>query len=127
MSYVTLAGELLEPDGTLTVGPRSVSTGLISRRSQLRALQTQLAELADRDRRGRKTTVAKLDEQIAAQQRLVDRRSAEHQQIVDALAENRVAITTAEERRSQLDQQRAALERELHDAAAATRRRPAAA
>ena len=44
LTYVTLAGELLEPDGTLIVGPRNVSTGLISRRSQLRAIQSQLEE-----------------------------------------------------------------------------------
>ena len=115
VSYVTLAGELLEPDGTLTVGPRSVSTGLISRRSQLRALQTQLAELAASIDSAQDDLV-KLGEQIAAQQALVGRRSTEHQRIVDSLAENRVAVTTAEERRSQLDQQRASLERELHEA-----------
>jgi chromosome segregation protein len=115
LSYVTLAGDLLEPDGTLTVGPRSVATGLISRRSQLRALQSQLAEL--------ETAIVtaqgdldKLNDQIAAGQRLVDKRLAEHRRIVDALAENRMAITAAEERRSQLDQQRVLLDRELHDA-----------
>ena len=41
LSYVTLAGELLEADGTLVVGPRSASTGLISQRSQLRVLRAQ--------------------------------------------------------------------------------------
>jgi chromosome segregation protein len=115
VSYVTLAGELLEPDGTLTVGPRSVSTGLISRRSQLRALQTQLAELETSIDAAQQAIVT-LNEQIAAQQRLVDRRSNEHRQVVAALAENRVTVTTAEERRSQMGQQRASLERELHDA-----------
>jgi chromosome segregation protein len=114
-SYVTLAGELLEPDGTLTVGPRSVSTGLISRRSQLRALHTQLAELTTAIDTAQSELV-KLDEQIAAQQRLVDRHSSEHRRVANALAENRVAITTCEERRSQFDQQRASLDRELHDA-----------
>jgi chromosome segregation protein len=122
VSYVTLAGDLLEPDGTLTVGPRSASTGLISRRSQLRAMQAQLAELTA-SIESAENGLAKLSEQIATQQRLVDRRSAEHRSIVDALAENRVAVTTAEERRSQLDQQRTSLRQELgnaqqqHDAA----------
>ena len=45
---------------------------------------------------------------------------------VDALAENRVAITAAEERRSQLDQQRAALEARTARRRAAARRRLAA-
>lgn len=115
LSYVTLAGELLEPDGTLTVGPRSVATGLISRRSQLRALQTQLTELTASINSAEKQ-LADLDRQIAAQQTLVDRRSTGHREIVDALAENRLAITTAEERRSQLDRQRLSLDAELADA-----------
>ena len=43
--FVTLAGELLEPDGTLMVGPRLHATGLISRRSELRALREQIEQL----------------------------------------------------------------------------------
>ncbi len=43
LTFVTLSGELLEPDGTLVVGPRSASAGLISRRSQLRACERSLA------------------------------------------------------------------------------------
>ncbi len=116
LSYVTLAGELLEPDGTLTVGPRNVSTGLILRRSQLRAIQSQLEELNTAIDAGQKAGQAKLDEQIAAQQRLADRCSTEHQQAAEALAENRVAVNVAEQRRGQLDQQRTALEGELRDA-----------
>ncbi|MCD4727666.1 MAG: AAA family ATPase, partial [Pirellulales bacterium] len=115
VTFVTLAGELLEPDGTLVVGPRSVSTGLISRRSQLRALGVQLGEL-DTAIETAQNTFAKLDEQIAAEQLAVDNLSAEHQQTAAALAENRLAIAAAEERRSQLDQQRAALDVELQDA-----------
>ncbi len=115
LTYVTLAGELLEPDGTLTVGPRNVSTGLISRRSQLRALQSQLAEL-EKSIGAAQNELVELDDQIVARQESVDRRAAEHRRMSDALAENRVAVTTAEERRSQMDQQRAAIDVELRDA-----------
>jgi len=115
LRFVTLSGELLEPDETLVVGPRSAASGLISRRSQLRALRTQLGE-SEAAINATQGAVAKLEEQIAAQQHEVDNRSAEHRQTVDALAENRVAITAAEERRSQLDQQRVALEAERQDA-----------
>lgn len=115
LRFVTLAGELLEPDGTLVVGPRSAASGLISRRSQLRALQTQLAELqAAID--AAQQSLATLSEQIAAQQRLVDLRAEEHQQATDSLAENRVAIAATEERRTQLDHNRAALDAELQAA-----------
>ena len=115
MTYVTLDGDLLEPDGTLTVGPRSVSTGLISRRSQLRALQAQLAEL-EAGIGSAQSDLEKLDSQIDAEQRSVDKRAAEHRRVVESLAENRLAMTTAEERRSQLDQQRELLIREQRDA-----------
>jgi chromosome segregation protein len=42
---VTLAGELLEENGTLHVGQGESLTGLISRRSELRALEQELAVL----------------------------------------------------------------------------------
>lgn len=114
-SFVTLAGELVEPDGTLTIGPRNASSGLISRRSQLRALQSQLAELQAAIDAGQQN-VASLDQQITARQNQLDRRWSEHQEASATLAENRVAITAAEERRSQLERQRADLDAELNSA-----------
>jgi chromosome segregation protein len=42
---VTLQGELLEPDGTLTVGTHHAETGILSRKSELRELREQLAHL----------------------------------------------------------------------------------
>ena len=115
LTFVTLAGEMLQPDGTLIVGPRNVAIGLISQRSQLRALRAQLDQLAA-SIEAADGAAGRFDAQIEEQQEAVDRHSAEHQQAADALAENRVAVTTVEERRSQLDQQRAACERELRDA-----------
>ena len=115
LRFVTLSGELLEPDGTLVVGPRSASSGLISRRSQLRALQTQLAELQTAIETAGQS-VAELARQIDAQQQQVDQLTAACQQTTDALADSRVTVTTTEERRSQLDGQRTALEAELQAA-----------
>ena len=40
LNFVTRAGELIAADGTMYVGPRHSSTGLISRRSELRVLLT---------------------------------------------------------------------------------------
>ena len=115
LSFVTLAGELLRPDGTLIVGPRNVAMGLISQRSQLRALRVQLEQLAASIEAAQRAA-DRLRGQIDAQQALLDGRVAEQQQAVEALTENRVAATTAEGRRSELDQQRTALDRELGDA-----------
>lgn len=44
--FVTRAGELLEPDGTLTVGPLTAGVGLVSRKSELRDLRAQSRSLA---------------------------------------------------------------------------------
>ncbi len=65
LTFVTLAGELLEADGTLVVGPRNASSGLISRRSQLRALQTQLAQWQTAIE-NEQAAVAKLNDDIIA-------------------------------------------------------------
>jgi len=43
---VTPAGELLEPDGTLTVGPLKAAAGIVSRKSELRDLREQSRALA---------------------------------------------------------------------------------
>lgn len=117
VSFVTLAGELLSGDGTLVVGPQHASTGLISRRSQLRALQTQLAELQVRIREGQEAT-ARLEEEIARHQQEVQTHTIEHRQAAEMLSEGRLRITVAEQQRVQLDQQRSVLESELRGAEA---------
>ena len=48
-TFVTLAGELVEPDGTLTIGPRNASSGLISRRSELRGASIAVGRVAGGD------------------------------------------------------------------------------
>ena len=117
LTFVTLSGELLEPDGTLTVGPRQAASGLISRRSQLRALRAQCLELESVINAGEDAAAA-IESQIAEQQRQLEQHRAKHQQKVDALADNRIELTTAEERRSQFDRQRTTLDAELQAAEA---------
>ncbi len=114
-AFVTLAGELLEADGTLVVGPRQPSAGLISRRSQLRALRTQLADLEGKIAQGQ-AALAQLQQQIAQQDQQLQRRAAEHRRALDAVGEQRLKISAAEERRAQFDQQRSVLEGEFHAA-----------
>jgi chromosome segregation protein len=45
LEFVTSTGEMLAADGTLIVGPRQFATGVLSRRSELRACQERVAEL----------------------------------------------------------------------------------
>lgn len=117
LSFVTLAGELLTADGTLVVGPRHAATGLISRRSQLRALQSQLTELKARIEQVRQT-VDRLAQETADRQQQVQTRADEHRRAADALAEHGFKITAADQQRSQLDRQREVLESELRAATA---------
>jgi chromosome segregation protein len=42
---VTLDGEIIEADGTVLVGPKALALGLISRRSELRALRREIEKL----------------------------------------------------------------------------------
>lgn len=46
--FVTLQGELLEPDGTLTVGTHHAEAGFLSRKSELRELFEQITHLDGR-------------------------------------------------------------------------------
>ena len=46
--FVTLQGELLEPDGTLTVGTNHAEMGILSRKSELRELRERVAALDGR-------------------------------------------------------------------------------
>jgi chromosome segregation protein len=115
LSFVTLSGELLEADGTLIVGPRQLAGGLISRRSQLRALKSQLSELEGKIAEGR-AALAGLQERIAAHEQRLTRGEAEHRQALDAVGEQRLKISAAEERRAQFDQQRDVLEGEFRAA-----------
>jgi len=123
LSFVTLAGQRLAADGTLVVGPRHAAAGLISRRSQLRALETQLGELETEIARAEQG-VADLGQRIQQQQQQVETRAAEHRRVADAVAEHGFKIAAVEQTRAQLDRQRSVLQSESraaqaqHDAAA---------
>ncbi len=43
--FVTLEGEVVEPDGRILIGPSDTASGLISRRSELRDIDGRLADL----------------------------------------------------------------------------------
>jgi chromosome segregation protein len=46
--FVTLAGQVVEPDGCIRLGPPSSTSGLISRRSELRVLDEQIEAVTTR-------------------------------------------------------------------------------
>ncbi|MCC7474668.1 MAG: chromosome segregation protein SMC [Pirellulales bacterium] len=70
LEFVTGDGELVASDGTLIVGPRQAATGVLSRRSELRACHEQAAEL-EQQLATHAEEVARLDSQRTLQERLV--------------------------------------------------------
>ena len=124
VNFVTLSGDLRQADGTLVVGPRQGASGLISRRSQLRELNDQLVDLDARIATA-EAAVREAQAQIAQRQEEVGRHTAAHAQASEGLADHRLKLSASEERRTQYNQQRAALDGEhraasvQHDAAVA--------
>lgn len=116
LAFVTLAGEFLASDGTLSVGSRQASAGLISRRSELRALKQLIAEL---ETSINEASVARLqlEQQIAGEDRRLRSLSADHVQAVEQLGDHRVRVHAAETRSVQLAEQQVNVEAELAAAA----------
>jgi chromosome segregation protein len=85
--FVTLQGELLEPDGTLTVGTHHAEAGILSRKSELRELRQQVAEL---DLRIHETErdLAELCDRVAA----LDVRLGTLQEEINVLADQAVEV-----------------------------------
>ena len=110
-NFLTVAGDYLAADGTLVVGPLHGTSGLISRRSELRTLNEQ---------RGRiESQVAEIElNQEVLQSRLSDdeqnleRATREDQLAVSELEALRIKITGAEERLQQVEIQSKTLEEE---------------
>ncbi|HEY7329814.1 MAG TPA: chromosome segregation protein SMC [Gemmataceae bacterium] len=80
--FVTLRGELLEADGTLTVGTHHAETGILSRRSELRELREQIVEV-DRRLTELDRDLIDLREALA----LLDSRAENGQQEMEVLSE----------------------------------------
>ena len=72
--YVTLDGEVIESDGTLVVGPKSAAAGIVSRRSELRALHAEQAEL--------KSQIADLEALVSRLKQELGHRQAEARKLL---------------------------------------------
>jgi chromosome segregation protein len=76
--FVTLQGELLEADGTLTVGTHHAETGILSRKSELRELRDRSTEvysrilLAERELEELHQRIETFDSQIEESQQEID-------------------------------------------------------
>ncbi|MCC6494002.1 MAG: chromosome segregation protein SMC [Pirellulales bacterium] len=111
LNFVTAAGEAVLADGALIVGPRQNIAGLLSRRSELRALREQIAEME-----------AAVDQAQADCQRLEDRIAASESQMQQLAAQQSAASDRHGEARLRaagLTQQLEQLAGRLAEAAAA--------
>jgi chromosome segregation protein len=105
--FVSLRGEMISGDATFTVGPLQAASGLISRRSELRALARQLAEF-ERTIQEFDALLASLESQLAQKDAEVVDLTADHQRAAESLAEGRMRLASAQQRQLQFKQQAAA-------------------
>ena len=93
---LTRGGELLEPDGTLSIGPPLTSTGLLSRKSELKELRTKLAELEssiqqlEREQSGFRRRADALDAPIRALETEIHALSGEAGTLRDQIRDQRL-------------------------------------
>jgi chromosome segregation protein len=111
--FVTLAGELVDRDGTIVVGARPSMVGLVSRRSELRARHQEVAELEQQieQRRGE---LATLEQQIEQQGREVANLDIQYRETDRTLADQCARRQSLQERHQELSQKRQTLDAELH-------------
>jgi chromosome segregation protein len=103
--FVARTGERLEADGTLVVGASRGSAGLISRRSELKLLQGDIA-VVGRLIEEAESEVARLRQNILSQESTVRRLADEHRQAAALLADRRVAVRSHQQQGNQLQSQR---------------------
>jgi len=116
-SFVTRSGELVAADGTLYLGPRHTTTGLISRRAELRVLRQTVADLAAQVEK-RKATLTELEAAVAARDAQARELSAEHQRLQSLVASRREEARSATERHAQVAAQHETVAAEMTAAAA---------
>ncbi len=101
-SFVTLAGQLLSGDGTLYVGPKQSTTGLVSRRSELRELRSRINDLTEKMELTA-DAAEQLSVTVADAAARTEMLSEDRETLRTRAAEWQRLISTAEERQAQLD------------------------
>jgi len=112
LRFATTSGDLIDYEGSVTVGPRHATSGLISRRSQLHALQLEQTALHDQIETLEAIEI-KLQTTIGKQGSAVAELNEEFKQASDAFAEQRMRTRAVQERHQQLLEQQTILREEL--------------
>jgi chromosome segregation protein len=116
LNFVTAAGEAVLADGTLTVGPRQNIAGLLSRRSELRALREQIdqmqLELTSAERE-----CSRIEGRITRGEAAVGDFAARHHAAAQAHGEARLQAASLSSKVEQMDQRLAAVAEARSEAA----------
>jgi chromosome segregation protein len=109
---ITLQGELLEADGSLTVGTHHAEGGILSRKSELRELREEVGELEGRIAETERDLLA-LRERIAEADGQVEQAGAEGNVLAEQLADLRTRLGEHRQRRAGLDEEVAVSQSEM--------------
>jgi len=119
LGFVTSDGKMLTPEGTLVVGPRQASAGLLSRRSEIRACYDQITQL-DQDITHRRAEQKKREIELERLKETETAQQEEHVALGTQLADRRHRTSTARTRLEELNQAQARILAELKQAAKQT-------
>ena len=117
---MTVAGEVVHADGTLIVGTRQSTTGILSRRSELRSLQGEIKEI-ERQHARLRGHCHELDSAIVQGEQLTQQMVAGHAQLTEQLGEVRLQAGSSQARLEQCSSQLQELASQRDAAAAESR------
>ncbi|NOY41671.1 MAG: chromosome segregation protein SMC [Planctomycetes bacterium] len=112
LNYVTVVGEVVGADGTLIVGPAQTATGLLSRRSELRALVDEVRDMELRIEQ-QHTVNEKLETSITTQDEQQQKIAEQHAVLAKQLSAAQLKVAALRERLDQANQRHSAAESEL--------------
>lgn len=116
LNFVTVVGEVLSADGTFTVGPRQSSTGLLSRRSELRALVDEIRDMEQRIGEQR-TGCSHLETNLQNEDLALGETTKQHEQATQKLNETRMKVASFKDKLDRTSEELTSAEAELsrHD------------
>lgn len=112
--FISLQGDVLEADGTLVAGPRSAAGGIVSRRSELRALHRDIHTLTTQIREDRES-IGQLQEKAAEFDGTVKKLLSENTEIATRLNEQTAAANSLEQQIEVLQSERQQLQAESQE------------
>ena len=110
--FITLDGEIVEADGSVVVGPKSTAAGLVSRRSELRALKREIERL-DGEQETCRAQVKELTDKLETTENKAQAQLEENTDIATRLKDHQREHTAAQKQLAGINQQLTAASEEL--------------